>query len=189
MAEDTELSEASDDILVRLQLVSMPSVKIGFPAEQGRPELSISLHIATVWELYQAILQIGAERVAKIAMVGGIAVGEIHDFDGEQYLELQRKTQERTGEPTFYAFMLNIMQTIERSHHGKTYKDTVIGFTYDLLRARTISRDDAAVVASILLNRDPPFTSEAWRKQVDRYVDQHPELPKVEQRKPKKTKK
>ncbi len=88
------------------------------------------------------------------------------------------------------------IQTIENFHRGLTRRDTVIAFTYSLLRMKAkshgkegISREEAAQIASELLPEEGPFTTEQWRKIVDRWAaDSRRKLPPVGLRKREKKK-
>ncbi len=47
--------------------------------------------------------------------------------------------------------------------------DAVLGFTYRLLRSKTINYNEAARIAGVLL-KDSGITGEAWRKRIERYA-------------------
>ncbi len=61
-------------------------------------------------------------------------------------------------------------------------EESVLGFTYMLLKSRQITHMEAAATATVLLSAQPKFTSNAWRKRVDRWAKRNG-LTAVEQRK------
>ncbi len=65
------------------------------------------------------------------------------------------------------AFKEDSIRTFLEGRPQQTEED-VVGFTYELLRARMITRAQAAAIASALLK--PSIDKDAWRKKVDRWA-------------------
>ncbi len=69
--------------------------------------------------------------------------------------------------------LASIQKEVER---WDNLDDLVLALSYDQLRAKHVSREEAARRASILLRRT--ITMQAWRMAVDRWAAKH-DLPKV----------
>jgi hypothetical protein len=149
----------------------IPPVKLGVEWDQGEIELPLD----DCWTIYEVMQIIGFERSYHFARtVNTLAyIGDREEYKllgDEPLLQIWKSFDDRFGVST---------------HPWEEHLDRVVHFTYVLLREKRINREQAAKIASLLLEKPP--STEAWRKRVDRWVTEH-NLPKVRQRKRPSTK-
>jgi hypothetical protein len=172
------IDEAADHVLpqegdlVTLKALQIPPVNIGIP---GGPFVPVA--VDALWEMFQAIEVLNKQGLRNAAI--NLALF------GARFMASALR-QEGTLPPGLdVAILKNAIEAIEQYHRGKTRKEMVIAFTYAYLRERKLTREDAAKIATALLPEEGPFTTEAWRKAVDRWAAARHQ-PKVEQRRRKK---
>ncbi len=125
-----------------------------------------------IWSLYNTFQQIGLEQ-AFIILSTDQAIREDLKTGGAPNVE-----------SAVWSIWLHLgtILTGGTSEEGKPpAPDAVLGFTYQLLRSKTITHAKAAEIAGALL-ADKTITANAWRKKIARYAKRN-NLPAVEQRK------
>lgn len=132
-------------------------------------EVSISLHV--FFSVIRSIETIGDEMTAAVA-----ALGSFQAADGLGSLQM---IGNQVAIEKIFLLIDAIQDKAKDLFPNKADRtEYVLQLTYDMLRDRTIiDRSEAAEIASTLLEKT--FTSDAWRKRLDAYIDTHG-LPKID---------
>ena len=142
------------------------------PNKGHRFELPIKSE--ALWDAYAALHKLGIEESKTLLRVAGQVAWlvQLHNFpDPELALDA---VWNGLGDP--------LALGIDK---WETEEDQLLSLCYWLLKNKTFSREQAARFASARLPK--PVDKDAWRKRVDRWAEAKG-LPKVEQRKQKRTK-
>lgn len=126
------------------------------PAEQAR------LDIVTAARLLHTMQHDGIDHAIDLVTVGFHLVGQ------------------EVPDDVYHRIQVTLIQLKKNWAPADNAEDMMLLRTYELLKAKRMTRDGAAMVAGAVLGR--PVSSEAWRKAVDRWAEKKG-LPKVEQRK------
>ena len=138
----------------------------GFPAplEDGQThthELSLRIPLDVAWRLSDAIHRLESVELAiQLGMFAFAAARVDPSIDDPRPSDIH--TQKITTAITFLASLL--------PQHWNTPRDRALEFTYQLLRRKFLTREEAARFASTVLGKH--YSTDAWRLAVDRWAAQ-----------------
>lgn len=147
-------------------------------------EVPITMRLTAVWALMDAIQTIGLEQATGLALFGLDMPAWFREIPVEAVAPLVQQTlagalaaltpagwtKTKRGEIIFSPPPGSV------EIPGATDDDRLLGFCYQLLRNKSITRAQAAALASWV--RQKPVTTAAWRMRVDRWAASQ-SLPKV----------
>ncbi len=123
---------------------------------------NIDVPISPLFDAYLSVHALGTERARNVMIFGAGLAQQLG------------KRQAPPGSLTRVLGMLEDRQAADEQGPGdidpRELEQHVLGFCYLLLRQKVISWEQAAGIATALLDASPPISAEAWRKKTERWI-------------------
>ncbi len=156
-----------------IQAILKDSVTVTFGDGMGSEDLAYTFDVPLVmaWKYIEMLRQFGMYSAIQFVMM---VVRPLYNTHPRKLLEPPIAIEARMRA------MFGRLLERANNEHWESEIDMVLSATYHMLRARKITREAAARIASSFIHQ--PFTVDAWRMRTDRWARDRG-LPKVEQRK------
>jgi hypothetical protein len=128
----------------------------------------IFVNAVDAFNLYDLARHIGNDQAYQVFRLGAIAT--------------KRPWPEQDEQELYQAFETILRETESRIKDLPDSEDNVLWYSYEMLDQKKLTRERAAKIASGMLGKT--FTTEAWRKRVDRWAEAqgHPPLGQTKRR-------
>ncbi len=146
----------------RLETDDLQNLALDIPLEgpyKGQT-FTTGVPASLLWDLYDTFQRLGSTQALSIIAIDQTIRAEL------------RRQQIPENEITLHIIWAKLADLLDAGKHvpsDKPSANTVLGFTYHLLRGKTITYNQAADIARVLLE-DSTITPDAWRKRIARYV-------------------
>ncbi len=155
------------------ELMLQDTVTVRYDDAMGGNEFIFTYEVPRLiaWSHIETLRELGLERAIHLVM---LVVAPLYETEPRKLFEPPIAIEARMR-----AMFGSLLERAQREG-WESEIDMVLSATYHMLRARKITREAAARIASSFLHQ--PFTVDAWRMRTDRWARDRG-LPKVEQRK------